>query len=290
MHEVKDKKSRKITLADAFIVFAFLIVSMLSTILLFGGKPHIPLVASIVVASTIGMLKGFSWAEIEAGIIDSIASAMASILMLLVVGIIIGTWTLGGVVPTMIYYGLELLSPKIFLVTACAICGVVSLFTGSSWGTLGTVGVALLGVGRGLGIPDGLIVGALISGSYFGDKLSPLSDTTNLAPAVSGATLFDHVRHMMYTTIPSILIAMAIYGVLGLKFAGTELDYDKISILRNAISGSFKVSLLMFLPPAVVIMLVIRKVPALPGLMVGAILGAVCAALFQGAGALRIWA
>ena len=284
MHEVKDKKSRKITLADAFIVFAFLIVSMLSTILLFGGKPHIPLVASIVVASTIGMLKGFSWAEIEAGIIDSIASAMASILMLLVVGIIIGTWTLGGVVPTMIYYGLVLLSPKIFLVTACAICGVVSLFTGSSWGTLGTVGVALLGVGRGLGIPDGLIVGALISGSYFGDKLSPLSDTTNLAPAVSGATLFDHVRHMMYTTIPSILIAMAIYGVLGLKFAGTELDYDKISILRNAISGSFKVSLLMFLPPAVVIMLVIRKVPALPGLMVGAILGAVCAALFQGAG------
>lgn len=279
-----NEHKKRITLTDAFIVFAFLLISMLSTILIFGGKPHIPLVASIVVASAVGMLKGFTWAEIEEGIIDSISSAMASILILLVVGIIIGTWTLGGVVPTMIYYGLELMSPKMFLVTACAICGVISLSTGTSWGTIGTVGVALVGVGRGLGIPDGLTVGAIISGAYFGDKLSPLSDTTNLAPAVSGSTLFEHVRHMCYTTVPSILIAVVIYGILGMKFAGAELDYAKIDSLREAISSAFWVSPLMFVPPVVVIVLVIKKVPALPGLMIGAILGAVCAMAFQGAG------
>lgn len=285
---MKIRVKKQITLFDAFIVFGFLIVSMLSTILLFNGKPHIPLVASIIVASAIGLWKGFSWTEIEAGIIDSISSAMASILMLLIVGIITGTWTLGGIVPTMIYYGLELMSPKIFLLTACVICGVVSLSTGSSWGTIGTVGVALVGVGRGLGIPDGLVVGAIISGSYFGDKLSPLSDTTNLAPAVSGTTLFEHVRHMCYTTIPSIIIALIIYGILGVKFAGAELDYENISQIRNAIASGFMVSPILLLPPIVVILLVIKKVPALPGLTIGALLGALCAAVFQGAGMTEI--
>lgn len=271
-------------MADAFIVFGFLIAAMLSTILIFGGKPHIPLVASIIVASAVGLLKGYKWSDIEEGMIDSISSAMVSILMLLIVGIIVGTWTLGGVVPTMIYYGLDLLSPKIFLPTACLICGVVSLATGSSWGTLGTVGVALMGVGRGLGIPDGLIVGALVSGSYFGDKLSPLSDTTNLAPAVSGATLFDHIRHMLYTTIPSILAAMVVFTVLGMQFASQQLDHAGIDAIQAAIASGFQISPIMLIPPVAVVVLVILKVPALPGLTIGAILGAVCAALFQDAG------
>lgn len=282
------KQQPKITILEAAFVFIFLIVALLSTILIFGGGPHIPMLAATICASLIAVRKGFRWSDIEQGIFETIKMSMQSILILLIIGVIIGTWILGGIVPTMIYYGLKILSPSVFLVMSCIICSIVSISTGSSWTTIGTIGVALVGVGRGLGIPDGLIVGSIISGAYFGDKMSPLSDTTNLAPAMAGANMFDHIKHMVYTTTPSLAIALILYGVLGARYAGGELDTVGINQLLDTMSATFHISPLMFIPPVLVILMVIKKVPAIPGLLGGGVLGAIFAALFQGAGLTEI--
>jgi NhaC family Na+:H+ antiporter len=208
--------------------------------------------------------------------------AMQAVLILMVIGSIIGTWILSGTVPTMIYYGLKLLSPGIFLLATAVICCIVSLATGSSWTTAGTVGIALMGVGLGLGMPAGLVAGAIVSGAYFGDKISPLSDTTNLAPAMAGTTLFEHVKHMIYTTLPALLISLVLYGILGAKYAGENFDTNQISQILSTISDSFTISPLLLIPPIIVIIIVVLKIPAIPGLMAGAVLGGIFAALFQG--------
>jgi NhaC family Na+:H+ antiporter len=187
-------------------------------------------------------------------------------------------------VPAMIAYGLDLLSPPVFLAAACVICALVSLATGSSWSTAATVGIALIGVGEGLGIPRPMVAGAIISGSYFGDKMSPLSDTTNLAPAMAGAKLFDHVRHMAYTTGPSLVIALAAYAVLGWGREGT-MDTARVDGIKTAIESAFVVSPLLLLPPLLVIVMVILRLPALPALIGGTILGVVLAIVVQGRGA-----
>ena len=163
------------------------------------------------------------WDEIQKGIVKTISSAMASILILLLIGSLAGTWLLSGVVPAMIYYGLQILNPTIFLVAACIVCSIVSIATGSSWTTAATVGIALMGIGKALGIPDGMIAGAVLSGAYFGDKMSPLSDTTNLAPAMAGTDLFTHIRYMTITTIPSISIALVLFLILGFMQGGGQV-------------------------------------------------------------------
>lgn len=209
---------------------------------------------------------------------------MQAILILAIIGSIIGTWILSGVVPTMIYYGLQILSPGIFLVAACILCCIVSMATGSSWTTAGTVGIALIGVGSGLGIPLPMVAGAIVSGAYFGDKMSPLSDTTNLAPAMAGANLFDHVRHMFFTTGPSLIIALILYGIIGIRYAGKELDVMAINELLGAMSAQFSINPLLLIPPVAVIIMVVLKIPAIPGLIGGVLLGGAFAAIFQGAG------
>jgi NhaC family Na+:H+ antiporter len=191
-----------------------------------------------------------------------------------------GTWLISGIVPTMIYYGLQILNPKIFLVAACIICAIVSLASGSSWSTIATVGIALLGIGEALQISEGLVVGAIISGAYFGDKLSPLSDTTNLAPAMAGTDLFTHIKYMMYTTVPSFLISLILFLVIGLTFDSTQNTTD-IKSLLSAIDNSFNVSPWLFLVPIIVLALIIKKVPALPSLLAGTLLGGLFAVIFQ---------
>lgn len=161
---------------------------------------------------------GFTWKELEEGILSTINTTMPSILILLIVGVLIGTWIISGIVPSMIYYGLNILSPSIFLVATTIICAIVSVATGSSWTTAGTIGIALLGIGSALNIPSPIIAGAIISGAYFGDKMSPLSDTTNLAPAMAGTNLFDHIKHMLYTTTPALVISLVLYGIIGFKY------------------------------------------------------------------------
>ncbi len=271
----------KITFGGALLVIAFLVVALTGGIIFFGASPHIPLLATTAFAAIVAIWSGYKWDELEKGILHTIGMGMQAILILMIIGCIIGVWILSGVVPAMIYYGLKIISPGIFLLATCVICAIVSTATGSSWTTAATVGIALIGVGSGLGIPTHIVAGAIISGAYFGDKMSPLSDTTNLAPAMAGAKLFDHVRHMAWTTGPSMLIACVIYAFLGMNYAGKELDFASINTILDAISKNFNINLWLMLPPILVIVMVIMKVPAIPGLFGGVFLGAIFAGIFQ---------
>lgn len=285
MAKGKEKVKRKATLVEALIPILFLIVVLAISLIKLGADPHIPLILGAAVAGAVGVFRlGFSWKELEEGILDTIKMAMQAVLILMVVGTLIGTWILSGTVPAMIYWGLDILSPGIFLVATTLICAIVSLATGSSWTTAGTVGIALIGIGQGLGMPSPLVAGAIISGAYFGDKMSPLSDTTNLAPAMAGTNLFDHIKHMVYTTGPALLIALIMYGIIGIKYAGKELDLTQIALIKDTLASSFNtLSPVLLIPPVIVILMVVFKVPALPGLIAGTLLGGIFAAIFQGA-------
>ncbi len=244
---------------------------------------HIPLLMAAFVGGAIAIFKlGYTWGELEEGIVDLIKASMGAIIILMVIGIVIGTWLASGIVPSMIYYGLKILNPAIFLVVTLLMCSIVSLATGSSWTTVATVGIALMGVGTGLGIPVPVIAGAIISGSYFGDKMSPLSDTTNLAPAVAGTTLFEHIRHMIFTTGPSYVISLIFFGVRGMRYAGGNIDVESVNGMIDALSSTFNITPVLLLAPVLVIAMVVMKVPALPGLFCGGLLGVLFAAVFQG--------
>ena len=179
----------------------------------------------------------------------------------------------GGVIPSMMYYGIKVIAPSVFLFTACLLCSIVSLATGSSWSTAGSMGVAIIGIGTALGFPSAMSAGAVVSGAYFGDKMSPLSDTTNLAPAVAGSTLFDHIRHMIYTVAPSWIIAEIVYLILGFTHSGGSADESLVTTMLEAIQANYTVGILFLIPPVFVIVAVIVKMPALPALIAGVLLG-----------------
>ncbi|MBP1924642.1 NhaC family Na+:H+ antiporter [Sedimentibacter acidaminivorans] len=279
----KETKQKKQPTLLVSIIPVILTIALLSVSLVkFGADVHMPLLMGAIIASAIAIFSlGFTWKEIEQGIVESIGSTMQAILILAIVGSLIGVWIAGGIVPTMIYYGLQILSPTFFLVASVIICSIVALATGSSWTTAGTVGVALIGVAQGLGISTPLAAGAIISGAYFGDKMSPMSDTTNLAPAMAGSELFDHIKHMFYTTSVSYGITLVIFLVIGFRYAGQELDAVAINGILEAISSIYIINPLLMLVPVIVIVMVAMKVPALPGLVTGVILGAICT-VYQG--------
>lgn len=277
---------RKGTAAQALVPIGFLVLILVLNVIFFGGDAsygpnQIALLLAAATAALIAYRNGMQWTQIMKGILTSINHAMPSILILLLIGALAGTWLISGIVPAMIYYGLHVLTPKVFLFAACIVCMIVSLATGSSWSTAATVGVALMGIGNALGLNAGLVAGAIISGSYFGDKMSPLSDTTNLAPAMAGTDLFTHIRYMLITTVPSIAIALILFIIFGLA-ADDAMSIEKIAAVQETIESSFNLSPLLFLVPAAVIFMIIKKVPALPALLVGVLLGAVCAVVFQG--------
>lgn len=248
------------------------------------GEVHMPLIFGAFVSALMAIFVwGFTWKDVEEGILHSISGTMQAILILAIIGMIIGTWILGGIVPILIYYGLQILNPTIFLVAATLLCAVISLATGSSWTTAGTVGIALMGVAAGLGIPAPMAAGAVISGAYFGDKMSPLSDTTNLAPAMAGANLFDHVRHMVYTTGASLVIALIGFAILSAQFAGKAIDTSGINEILDLMRANFNLNPLLLLVPVIVIVMVAKKMPAIPGLFIGTLLGGLVAMAFQGA-------
>lgn len=281
------REKKQATLFDAILCVGFLIVTLVTCLVILKDyeiSAHIPLILGGVFAGCISIFKlGFTWKELEEGILETINTTMQSILILLVVGILIGTWIISGIVPSMIYWGLNILSPSIFLIATTIICAIVSISTGSSWTTVGTIGIALLGIGSALGIPSSIIAGAIISGAYFGDKMSPLSDTTNLAPAMAGTNLFDHIKHMLYTTVPALAISLILYGIIGMKYAGSQINTSQITEIQNALLNSFNtLSPFLFLVPVAVIAMVILKVPAIPALMIGALLGSLVAVAFQG--------
>jgi NhaC family Na+:H+ antiporter len=266
------------------IVFLILMLSF-NVIFVYGddsisGSNQMILILSGAVAAIVGYTEGYTWKSIIFGIVQSIGSTVPAMIILLLIGALAGTWLISGVVPAMIYYGLQILHPSIFLVATCIICSVVSVATGSSWSTVATVGIALFGIGKTLGFSDPMVAGAIISGAYFGDKISPLSDTTNLAPAMAGTDLFTHIRYMIYTTIPSYIITIIVFIILGL---GHENQGNNLLIqdVITAIEANFNIHLGLFIVPLAVIFMIIKKTPAIPALLAGALLGGIFAVIFQ---------
>ncbi|HEY5689855.1 MAG TPA: Na+/H+ antiporter NhaC [Cyclobacteriaceae bacterium] len=273
------------SLLQALIPILVLIALLATNVLVLGtdatnGPNQIGLLLAAAVAGIVSIKLGYSWKEIEKSMLRSINTAMGAMLILLMIGALSGTWLLSGIVPAMIYYGLKILNPTIFLVAACIACSIVSVSTGSSWTTVATIGIALLGIGKALGLEEGVIAGAIVSGAYFGDKMSPLSDTTNLAPAMAGTDLFTHIRYMAVTTIPSIILTLTIFLVWGFiqDTSGAITNTDSVLL---TIEKSFDLNPLLFLVPVAVVFMIIKKVPALPALLVGSLLGGVCAIIFQ---------
>ncbi len=245
-----------------------------------SGPNQIALLFATFTAALIGLKNGYTWKKLEQAMIEGITLSLGAIIILLMVGALIGTWLLSGTVPTLIYYGLQIINPSWFYAASCLICGIVAMSIGSSWTTAATIGVALLGVATGLGLEQVVTAGAVISGAYFGDKLSPLSETTNLAPAVAGADLFEHIHHMLWTTVPSFIIALIIFIFMGFN-AGGSAEAGRIDEIVNLLEQNFNIGFEMLVPLVVLLFLAIRKMPAFPAISIGAVLGAIWAMFFQ---------
>ena len=272
-------------LYQSLLPILFLIVLLSFAVYFFGegasyGPNQIALILAAAVGVLLGIRNGHTWKELEEGMVKGISLASGAILILLVVGSLIGTWILAGIVPAFIYWGLQILSPTFFFVSACAICALISFATGSSWTTVSTIGIALVGVAGALGLSLPVVAGAIISGAYFGDKLSPLSDTTNLAPAMAGTDLFTHIRHMLWTTVPTFSISLVLFTILGLR-AETSPAGEGLEEFMATLSSSFDMGPHLLIPPGIVLLLVMRKTPAFPALLIGALLGGLFACLFQ---------
>ncbi|SMP52248.1 Na+/H+ antiporter NhaC [Anoxynatronum buryatiense] len=269
--------------AAAFVIF-FLCFAMYAQIFIIGEDwiTHITLIVVAVVASIVAILSGFTYDEVQEGILYGCKIAMLPMLILMMVGVLVGSWIPAGTIPTLIYYGLSFISPSVFLLTVAIVCMVASVATGSSWTTGATFGVAFMGIGLGLGIPGAMTAGAVISGSIFGDKMSPLSDSTNLAAGVAEADLFDHIRSMFYTTGPAALISLVLYAILGMRFAGGEIDTAQIDVILNGLSENFFISPITLIPPIVVVILAVKRMSGLAVMMIAAILGGIFAIAFQG--------
>lgn len=246
------------------------------------GEAHMPMILAAALVAIVGALNGWKWSVMEKGMIQGINRSMQANLILLTVGILVSTWKAGGIIPSMIYYGLNIINPSLFLVTAALLCTIVSLVIGSSYTTAGTIGVAMIGIAIGLGINPALAAGAVVSGAYTGDKMSPMSDTTNMAPAVSGSNIFDHIKHMVWTVTPSYVIALVLWFILGRGSAPSgDVQMEMKDILQDAIQNEFVVSPLLMLPVVFLLAAVVLKIPALPAMFVGVVMGLFCMGVVQ---------
>ncbi len=280
-----DKQTSKPTIIQAMIPLLLLIALLSLNVYFFGddalfGPNQLALLLAAATGGIIAVKLGHNWYAIRAQIVKSIGSAMPSMIILLLIGALAGTWLLSGVVPSMIYYGLLILDPGIFLLACVVISALVSVATGSSWSTVATIGIALLGIGNAMGFNEGMVAGAIISGAYFGDKMSPLSDTTNLAPAMAGTDIFTHIRYMFLTTGPSIIITLAIFAGMGFFFRPLT-DETNVQATLSALESAFYISPVLFIVPAALVTIIISKVPPLPALLAGTLLGALFALIFQ---------
>lgn len=278
------KEKKKPGIIGVLIVFIFLIAAMSIQIFVLKADwvTHITLLLAMVVAAIVAVYYGFTWDDIQEGILYGSNLAMLPMLILMMVGVLIATWIPAGVIPTLIYYGLNFISPSMFLFSVALVCSIASLATGSSWTTGATFGVAFMGIGFGLGVPPAMTAGAVISGAIFGDKMSPLSDSTNLAAGVAEADLFDHIRSMMYTTGPAIVISLVIYLILGFKFAGSEVDASQINIILDGLKSNYYISPIAFIPPLIVVILAVKRLGGLAVMVIASLIGAAFAMIFQG--------
>ncbi|KPZ72289.1 MULTISPECIES: Na+/H+ antiporter NhaC [unclassified Shewanella] len=282
---MSDSQLKQPSLFDALAPVIALITMLGAAVYLFSsdsssGANQIALILAACIAILIGYKNGYSWNQMERGIIKSIGVATGALLILFTVGSLIGTWILAGTVPTMIYYGMQILHPQYFYAASCILCAVVAISIGSSWTVAGTIGIALIGIASAMGLDINITAGAIISGAYFGDKMSPLSDTTNLAPAVAGSNIFSHIKHMTWTTVPSIIIALIVFTFLGLSADVSSFNSqlgDTLTLLEN----TYQPGLHLLLPLLVVLFLANKKMPAFPTVIIGTLAGAICAAIFQ---------
>lgn len=279
-------KEKKPSFGGALFVILFLCIAMFVQIFVLHQDwvTHITLILASVVATIVAMMSGFTWDEVQEGILYGCQIAMLPMLILMMVGVLIGSWIPAGTIPTLIYYGLQILSPSIFLVTVCFVCCIASLATGSSWTTGATFGVAFMGIGFGLGIPAPIVAGAVISGAIFGDKMSPLSDSTNLAAGVAEADLFDHIKSMIYTTGPAIIISLIIYAIMGARFGSGTIDTSQINTILAGLKENYFISPITLIPPIVVVVLAVKRVSGLAVMIIASILGGAFAIVFQGYG------
>lgn len=275
------------SMLDSITPLIALVVMLTASVQLFGdnssfGPNQIALMLAMGIAILIGLKNKHTWVSIEKAIVNGISISLGAILILLAVGALIGTWLLSGTVPTMVYYGLKIIDPSWFYAATCLVCGIVAMSIGSSWTTAATVGVAFIGIANGFEMSTAVTAGAVISGAYFGDKLSPLSETTNLAPAVAGTELFAHIRYMLWTTIPSISIALVLFLLIGFNHSSTNTgSTDSIQTLTTVLETTYNISVVNLLPLAILLFLAFKKMPAFPAVAIGAIIGAVWAAIFQ---------
>ncbi len=279
---MEKKEIKSMPFGGALFCIVFLLGSMILSVAWLDIPVHINLLASIAVTLTVSAICGTPWKDLADAIEYGGKICITPTIIMMLIGVLIASWIACGTVPLIIYWGLKLINPSIFLVTACLITSICSLSIGSSWSAAGTVGVALVGVGAGLGINPAMTAGAIISGAYLGDKMSPMSDTTNLAPAVAEADLFDHIKSMVYTTVPAYVIALVVYGVLGINFSASGVNSEAIASTMSAIEGHFNLNPLLLLPPVVVIVMAIKKCPSIPTLLVSVLTAVVLAMVFQG--------
>ena len=279
-----NSKQRDPHVWEALISLVSLVVGISISIVVYGADPHIPMLLGVFVAAVMAWKAGFEWEVVQAGMLKGISNSLQAIVILSIIGILIGIWILSGVVPTLLYYGLKILHPKIFLPATVLICSVCSLATGTSWGTTGTIGVALIGIGAGLGFPLPLVAGAVLSGAYFGDKMSPLSDTTNLAPAMAGTDLYTHIKHMFYTTGVSYGLTLIIEIIIGLFYSGGSANIETVNQILTTLDSQFNINIVFLLPPVLVMVCAFKKMPAIPGITMGVLSAAILGFLFQGNG------
>ena len=277
------ESNKNITPLQALTPIVFLVSLLACSVYLFGsdssyGANQIALVLATCVAALVARSSGIGWREAQEGIVHGIGVGLGPTLILLSVGMLIGTWILCGTVPAMIYYGVQILDPGIFYAASAAICAIVAVSIGSSWTVAGTLGIGLMGIAGSFDLSPEITAGAIISGAYFGDKLSPMSDTTNLASAAAGVDLFDHIRHMLWTTIPSFVIALIIFSLIGSSEGTTP---EQIQALQQSLSSEFNIGLHLLLPLLLMLGLVFKRFPAFPSIIISALAGAAFAVIFQ---------
>lgn len=266
----------------SFLVFGVAIALLLVGVVVLEYDIHIILLIDLAFVCLMSATLGYSFDDLVECMKKTLGQSMSAMIIFIFIGIIIASWIFSGTVPTLIYYGLQYLTPKFFLPLGLLLCSIVSLSIGTSWGTLGTMGLAMMGIGAGMGIPAPLTAGMVISGSFFGDKMSPMSDTTNLAPAASGTTLYEHISAMWQTTVPSYVITLALFTVIGFSYQSGDVDHSTIELFSDTLAGRFVIHPVLLVPVVVLLALNLLHFPAIPGMALGSLLAAILACVVQG--------
>jgi len=279
---IENKDTKQVSFSMALLCVTLLALIFVGGFAVLKISTQVVFLIAVIASGIIGIVSGFSLQDVEGFFLDGCKSVILAAMILMAVGAVIGSWIVSGIVPTIIFYGLSILTPTTFLIAGFAICCIISFFTGSSYSAISTLGVAFMGIGIGLNINPGITAGMVVSGSVFGDKLSPFSDSTNLAAAVSDCNVFDHVRSMLFTTIPSVIISAVLYSFISMRYRGAELDMTVINNIKGVLDANFNINPILLVVPIFTIFLAIKKVPPLVALILSAMLGTFAAFIFQG--------